>query len=378
MSRENGYIIAFICLLFALKSCIEPYQPELNKTDSEYILVVEGLITNEPGSFEITLSRSVPVDTTINSLPEQGANVFVTDDAGNHYQFYEYNPGVYRCIDENARAQTGRKYQLNITDSQGKNYESTLVEMKPTPDIKRIFWEEVSKNKFTGNEVETENGLNIYVESGESAGEASYFKWDYEETWKVEMPNYVTVDGGEGPPVQVFVTLPAEKKHCWITRSSSSILLKSLAGDESEKVDTFLVNYIPEYGDRLHYRYSILVKQYSLNKDMYDFWKNIKEFNEEIGTMYDHIPYSVYGNITCCDNENAKVLGYFNVAEVKTKRIFIDKNDHHLPTANSYGDCIYVRQPNAYYFGDGIYALSPFCADCRNFGSSIKPGFWED
>jgi hypothetical protein len=376
MGTKIKYCILLLALPLLFKSCIEPYRPELGESQSEYILVVEGLITNEPGSFKVSLSRSVPVDTTVNYLPETGAYVAISDDVGNLYELFETTPGNYKCADEEVRAHSDRKYQLIITDSDGKNYESALVQMEPTPDIKQVFWNEITKNVFDENEVHERKGIDISVES-EKGGESKYYKWDFVETWKIVMPDYVIVSGENGPPVQVLVNLPPEQQHCWVTWTSNNILLKSFAGQETGKVDSFLVTHIPENNQRLHYRYSIEVGQYCLDQEMYNFWKSIKEFNEDIGSMYDHIPNAVYGNITCCSDENIKVLGYFDAAEVKTNRIFIDKNELQMPTVNVYEDCIYGFRPNDYPFASGIYALSPFCVDCRNYGTSVKPDFWD-
>lgn len=377
MIRKTKYRLVQLLLLLFVSSCIEPYKPVLEKGEDEFILVVEGLITNQPGSFEVKLSRSVPVDTTINTLPERGAYVRVTDDAGNLYEFYEADPGIYRSIDNNAKAVHGREYQLSITDYEGNNYESSLVRMEPTPDIKRVYWKEVAKDVFVDNEVFQEKGINIYVESEEPDSETNYYKWDFTETWKIEMPNRVTVVVGIAGPKEIFVKIPPEKKHCWVTRPSAAVLIKSLAQQKQNKIDSFLVKQIPEDVDLLYIRYSIEVKQYCLSKEMYDFWNKIKEFNDEIGTMYDRVPYSIYGNISCCSNEENKVLGYFEVAEVKTKRIFIDKTEHRIPVVNYFDRCTYFGMPNPYPFVEGLYATIPFCTDCRETGSNTKPDFWE-
>ncbi|MFW6277499.1 MAG: DUF4249 domain-containing protein [Prolixibacteraceae bacterium] len=376
MTKKTKYY-PILALLFLVSSCIEPYKPVLERGEEEYILVVEGLITNQPGSFEVKLSRSVPVDTTINSLPERGAHVMVTADSGNIYDFYEADPRIYKSTDNNAKAAHGREYQLIITDFEGNTYESSLVKMEPTPDIKRIYWKETSKNVFADNEVFQEKGINIYIESEEPASETYYYKWDFTETWKTEMPNYVKVISGIEGIKEVFVKIPQEKKHCWVTRPSAAVLVKSLRQQEQTKIDSFLVKHIPENLDLLYIRYSIEVKQYCLDKEMYDFWNNLKKFNEEIGTMFDQVPYSIYGNITCCENEEKKVLGYFDAAEVKTKRIFIDKSEHRVPVVNYYDRCVYVGIPNPYPFVGGLYATVPFCTDCRETGSSTKPDFWD-
>ena len=376
MLMKPKYCLLILLLLLMAGGCIESFKPVLEKGENEYILVVEGLITNQPGSFEVKLSRSVPVDTSLNTLPERGAHVMVTDDLGNIYDFYEAEPGIYQSRDENAKAVHGRNYQLSITDYEGNSYESSLVKMEPTPDIKRIYWKETSKDVFVDNEVFQEKGINIYVESEEPASDIYYYKWDFTETWKTEMPELITVEL-QNEAIEVYVNIPPEKKNCWVSRNSSAILIKSIKQQQNNRIDSFLINYIPDDVDLVHIKYSLEVKQYALNKEMYDFWKRIKEFNEEIGSMYDQIPYSIYGNIVCCSDENKKALGYFNAAEVKTKRIFIDKEDHHLRTTNNFERCRYFTRPNRYPFVAPYYANNPFCADCRNSGSSTKPDFWD-
>ncbi len=377
MGTKIKYCIFLLALPLLFKSCIDPYRPELGKFQSEYILVVEGLITNEPGSFSVSLSRSVPVDTTVSYLPETGAYVAVSDDAGNLYELFETTPGNYKCTDESVRAYIDRRYQLLITDSEGNDYESSLVQMEATPEINRVYWKNVIKNEFTENEVRERKGIEIFVES-EKGNESKYYKWDFVETWKVVMPDYVTVLRMSGPAIQMLVNLPPEKQHCWVTMPSANILLKSFAGQETEKVDSFFVTRIPENNQRLHYRYSINVRQYCLDQEMYNFWNSIKEFNEDMGSMYDQMPYAVFGNITCCSDENIKVLGYFDAAEVKTRRIFIERHDHVLRTENVYESCVYGILPNNFFFASGVYASSPFCADCRNYGTSVKPEFWDE
>jgi len=109
---------------------------------------------------------------------------------------------------------------------------------------------------------------------------------------------------------------------------------------------------------------------------MYDYWKRLKEFNQDVGTLYDRVPLSIYGNITCCNNTEISVLGYFYAADVKKKRIFINHTQHLVNTENKYEGCLYVGNITSYPFAGFFYARSPFCGDCRYIGSNEKPDFW--
>ncbi len=79
-----------ICSLFILfSSCVEPFSPSLNEQDTKSLLVVEGLITDEPGPFGVSLTTSIPVydvENTVHSYypPVSGAEVQIVDGPTHH------------------------------------------------------------------------------------------------------------------------------------------------------------------------------------------------------------------------------------------------------------------------------------------------------
>ncbi len=364
-----------IVLLF-LGNCIDPYKPVLDNTESEYILVVEGLITNEPGSFKIKITRSVPIDTLASSIKETGAIVTISDDENNLYNLVEVEPGLYQCLEENVNAIVGRNYQLRIIDSDENEYESASVLMQETSDLNQLQWEETTEIVFFENEVVEQSGIDIFIDTDDPTNNTKFYKWDISETWEVVMPNSITALDGMGNPYETFVIVPEEKKFCWVTKSSQNILIKSVDNQSNSKVDHYLVKRLGPGEDKLHFRYSIEVKQYRLDKFMYEYWAKLKEFNQDAGTLYDRIPLSIFGNITCCTNSDVSLLGYFYAAYIKKKRIFIDDTQHQVKTKNKYEECLYVGEVTLYPFAGFYYSRSPFCGDCRYVGSSEKPDFW--
>lgn len=375
--KSLKYQFFTLCLLLGilLNNCIDPYRPKLNDEDIRSILVVEGLITTETGSFEVSLRRSVQLDTLVNFTLESGADVYIIDSYGNRFDLVETNPGKYRNLNGNDMAQTGTEYQLFITDAFGRQYESSPVLLEQSPDFGDLEWEQTVIPVFRDNEVFYQKVLNIYVNASDPANETEYYQWDYTETFEVVMPNRIKALDGMGMPYETTVTVPYEKKYCWVTRPQTKILVKSVAGQTNSNVNKFVVLQIPENNDRLHYRYSIEVRQYRINKEMYNFWKKLKEMNENAGSLYDQIPTSVFGNISCCEDDS-KALGFFYAVDVKSKRIFIENYEHSLPSVNAYDECIYVTDPTGNHFVNQFYARSEFCSDCKAYGSNTKPDFW--
>jgi hypothetical protein len=141
-------------------------------------------------------------------------------------------------------------------------------------------------------------------------------------------------------------------------------------------------------------KYSILVNQYSLNEDEYLYWEKLQNIGEQVGGLYDIIPSSVPSNVFSLVDPNEKVLGYFSVSAITSKRIFI--KDYFAGTVTPYTDarCIADTIPGNGPIKDLNYtvwilvqsSLPPYivttndegCADCTLRGTNVKPDFWID
>src|ERR1035437_9983428 len=80
------------CLILFLNSCITQFIPPTN--EDKQLLIVEGLITDQPVINTIKLSKSLPLGTINTSNPLPGCNVSISDDLGNTYQLSETYSGT--------------------------------------------------------------------------------------------------------------------------------------------------------------------------------------------------------------------------------------------------------------------------------------------
>jgi hypothetical protein len=384
MQKKQLNIIISFMLAAMLFSCEEPFSPDIDIKEYESMLVVEGLITNETGPFRVRLTSSVPLDTTVNKVPVNGAIVEILDTHGKTYILNGISDGWYETFEKNLQAEEGVGYTLNVTTPDGMHYESSTVEMVKGPEIEDIYFEESYYTDYSGIKPREERWLDILIDAKGDDGETSYVKWEYEETWEIKIPNDVKVANSYGFIYDEVVKPNDEMRHCWVTSKSNTIKVASTEQQDVNNIQGFLLKSIGPGGNQLHLKYSILVKQYSMNKELFTFWNKLKDSNENIGSMFDKIPSAVYGNITCCsDNKNS--LGYFMVSDVQKKRIFIAKPEHRVRTFTGYEDCLYAYQPlpGYVYFGETedngipIYNTAPQCIDCLNEGTNVKPPFWE-
>ena len=369
--------LLFIVIVFfqlIINGCVTKFLPEIK--DDQRLLVVEGLITDQPEVYSVKLSWSIPVGSEQKVRPISGWNVEVHDDLGNIYQYTESpDTGTYISDKETFQGVVGRIYTLYINtlgvSSSHHSFESIPVEMRAVPPIDSLFYEKVTIREGTESRGPVE-GCQIYVNSYDPEGKCRFYRWDYSETWKFEIPYMV------------------KNNVCWITTNSTKINIKNTSVLAEDRINCYPLNYITNESDRLSVRYSILVNQYSISEDEYSYWEKLHNITQEVGGLYDIMPSSVRGNVFCTEDPDLQVLGYFSVSSKTSERIYVD--EIFRGPVNIYKDCEGESYPagefipglNVYrwiIFESNIYVTITYdkrCADCTTRGTLTQPDFWEE
>lgn len=368
-------LIQLIAYLLSANSCIVQFLPET--TEDQDILVVEGLITDQPGPQTIKISTSMPLGTRSTLKPLAGCNVRLSDDLGNFFSLNEKTDGTY-LTGLSFQSSVGRYYTLHIQTNSSHhilNYKSAPMLMKPVPPIDSVYYERVVLSRASDGYPLGE-GCKVYLNTHDPENICRFYRWEFTETWEFSLPYIVT------------------NKTCWISNNSDKINIKTTASLSEDKIDRQPLSFITNGSDRLKILYSILVNQYSLNEDEYAYWEKLQNTVEQVGSIYDIIPASVPSNIKCIENPSENVLGYFSVSSVKSKRIFI--KDQFRGLFNPYTDCENVTVPyndpltnlgaTIWVIIDhpeprpGYKVLTYFkgCADCTVRGTTQRPDFWRD
>jgi hypothetical protein len=387
MGKIFKYLFILIIIIIS-GTCSEPYTPELSKYED--ILVIDGVITNEPGPYTVRLSRSFHYS-ELEGLPEQQADVLIKDDQGNIAALEETSPGVYSTIDPDFRGIIGRNYQLIIYTADEQIWESEFVELKKVPEIGNLYAEFGEKTVHNKNK----EGFQIYVDTYDPDNQTRYYRYDYEETWEysVPYPSYYLVKNG----LLLFRTENVGR--CWRSLPSEDILVTSSENMQSDIIKRFPVNFVSTDNNRLSIRYSILVRQYSLSREAYVYWNQLSVATQNVGTMFDKQPAQIRGNVYNLNNPEMPVIGFFEATSVDTKRLFLTRSD--LPKDakqtsefascrsdylviqkslylqyDEWGYCMVLDVSNAEIL-NGLGVVSRFkCCDCTLTGSNIMPSFW--
>src|SRR5690606_36807471 len=141
----------------------------------------------------IKLSKATTIDNDA-VIAETNATIVVKDDAQNTYTFTENTPGIY-ISNTQFSAQKNTNYQLFITTSGGETYESNPAKTTSNSTIEAV---DVKINKgFSGNDE-----FELSVSSFDPTGQSKYYRYTYEETYKIIAPYW--------SPYKIILTDPNE------------------------------------------------------------------------------------------------------------------------------------------------------------------------
>jgi len=377
-------ILGLFYLILLFSNCVEEFNPEAQ--GYENLLVVDAFLSDSDESFTVTLSRSFPIDTT-QFIPESGAFVSLSSESGETHNLQETgSPGNYQT-NGNIMTQVGQSYKLSIQTQNGNQYESSEVTMRKTPEIDSITF------RYEEKTTAGLQGMQVYANTHDPANNTWYYRWEWDESWEFSMPydSYLYWEDD-------MIILRDERIYrCWKYDSSTSIDISSSKSLTEDRISDFPLIYVTTQTDRLERKYSLLVKQYGLSEESYNYWKELQNVTENLGTLFDPQPSIIYGNIININDPNEIVLGYFDASTVSEQRIFISRKQ--LPPGtripNFFSHCIdsivsggeipamvedrwqlVTETINEAGFPAYLMSTVP-CIDCRLFGSNIKPDYWD-
>ncbi|MBE9512036.1 MAG: DUF4249 domain-containing protein [Bacteroidetes bacterium] len=339
--------LSIILLLFFLLvySCIEPFDFNI-KGDKSKSLVVEGLITNEPGPYFVYLTRTTDYSSTIESIEVvEGANVIISDDLGNSETLTETRPGIYETKPDSIQGIQGRSYKVIIETPDGKQYESKPELLSSVPEIDSIYYEFQEKQTPDGT---PDNFINVYIDTSTPENGGNFFLLKWHGIYEVFTQ----------PEDYIYREAPAPKPccaQCWVSEYNTDLIIvddKYVIGNKIEKQK---VISIPANSRYFSYKYYAIIEQLSLTKKAYDYYDLTSKQINYAGSFFEPPPAFIKGNIQNILDPKDHVFGYFGASSITKTSIFIP------------------RSAVPYYMGPWIMP-----DDCRTISNSttVRPSFW--
>jgi hypothetical protein len=174
---------------------------------------------------------------------------------------------------------------------------------------------------------------------------------------------------------------------------SGSILLGSTVRLSSDVIKDLPLNRVPISTNKLFIKYSILVRQYGLSRQAFEYWTDLAKTTQGTGSLFDVLPSQVTGNIRNVADPHILAFGYFSAATEETKRLTvaprlgiyprcIEPDTIPLRCSSREGDECALNTPKLLltYWGarsDSVLVAAHSCADCRiGGGTTERPSFW--
>ena len=391
MLRQKNLFILIAALGCFLNSCVEPF--EAATEDFESALVIEAIITNELKFQEINLSRAFRLENDL-PLPESNATIRIVENDQSEYTFRESTPGRY--VSTNMfNAQPGVPYQLFVSTADGRSYRSRPSTLTRNTPIGELY----AATEINDDDIE---GVAILVDTFDPEGMSRFYRFDYEETYKIIAPRWNPQDFllvYDPPPTFInVVPKTREEEVCYNTVNSVRLILGNTSGFQEDRLSRFSVRFLARDNFFISHRYSILVRQYVISREAHTFYETLNEFSGTESLFSENQPGFLSGNISSETNPNEKVVGFFDVSSVSSRRIFFDHADFYpedlIPafpepcpiTIPIRSELLPAIEFNRVKFWarhapedatEGNFKVVPrVCGDCTALGSNVVPDFW--
>ena len=361
--------------LILLTTCIDPIN--IVTEGNEGVLVVDGLITDQPGPYTVRLSNTSNYVTLNGNQIRQviGAQVKITDNEGTIEVLEETSSGTYQTKDSGIQGIIGNTYTLDITLPDGSQFQSEPQLLNAVDDIDSIYFEFEQRTKFDaeGNEV-PDDGFNIMADVS-NVTDDDFYLWKWSGVYEILTspkdrtkpgPNFNSPPRVPDPPncsgyilAGGIVTKVCDDCctccNCWVELTNNQFHVATKTAYSNNKLKRVPIAFVPVDNRIFYNKLYAVFDQYSLSKRTFEFWNTAKNQLESNGSIFEPSPSKIPSNILSL-TEDQDVLGIFGASAIKTQAIFISKTDIPYPVQS---DTMNI--------------------DCRDFGAksiSKRPIFW--
>ena len=319
--------LASLASLATLSTCSDPIVPEFDFQTG--FLLIEGRITNEPGTSFLNVSRSDLVLETYALIPESGVQAeFVDAESGATFPLIAQGRRLVPA--DPFAAEDGRSYFARVRTSRGEVFESTperLPRAVPIVEARIDFEQDAffseARNRFVP-------AFLSRVTFDDPAGEANYYLWE-QQTWSEQLvcitcPSQTAYRNGSCVPRQTFRNSQFDylcDVPCWATsRTQGTNLFTDELTDGNRVRDITVGRDVWDNGGGLLTE----IQQYNITQAAYDYNLVLREAAEGGGSLNAPQPATLVGNVSALEGTETLSLGFVGVAAVSTERIYFDRD----------------------------------------------------
>jgi Domain of unknown function (DUF4249) len=343
-------------------------------------LVVDGLITDEPGPYTVKLSLSSKIESFLefSTRPVSLAKVTIFDNEGNSELLDEINDGdgIYQTKPGGIRGVVGREYALRIETYEGEVYESIPDKMNPVGKVDSLYY---TLESFQPLDAPTEYGFRVYVDAQGVPDSDNLYRWKFTGTYVINTnPEFHTVGRCMPDPrpcsgfvlnsIGVLQTISnCSCCTCWVNQFEDKPYVSDNQFISGGRFKNIAVAYVPiDYWTFL-LKYRFEVKQMSLSRMAFDYWKTIQSQKEGGSSLFQPPTGKIRTNIF--EKNGAKeVQGIFYASAVKLKQKYLTSENV---------DKLFLHIRNRNTCGPDVKNVNESCLLAFKYSSTKPPADWQ-
>lgn len=287
-------MVMLMALGQTLTGCEEPISFD---TPEDHFLVVDGLISDLPGSTEIRLTTSFRYTEPVQNNAVNNAEIRIIDSNGGSFPLRNTNNAGFYIPESTAFAAIpGTAYHIEVIHL-GKSYHS-IPEVMHSPRSYTLDSRVEHITVLMDNRIPIKQKVVAFYAhiSNESVAESNtspYLKWNW---------------SGYFPGAPVITEAPTEYVKIFDLSNLDTIppLQVGYRRDNFTEQKEFILS----------------TTQYTISKEAFDYWNLIKKQLENTGSIFDSFPSTIKGNVYPQDG-HSPVAGYVMVAATSKKQLNI-------------------------------------------------------
>lgn len=310
-------IVYFFALFSIITGCLDQIELDVPDDLQRSSLLIQGSLTkSETAQASVNIQILPGLDRFNAPISVISAAVNLRDEDGQTFPLPHVGEGLYEAaIPEagNFQVEFFRDYQLQVTLSDGRTFESAPETLLPVPKISAIQTDSIVREVAGEEEGEVENVtfIEFYVDSPlriSEEAEKSRLRWEVYEAFEF---------GEDNPRMETT-------RVCYITQVLNRSDVKIYNG---QTFSGEMLERHPLTATRLDFRfaegYFVTVVQESLSAEAFTYWEQVQTVTERNGNMFDEPPGQIVNNLRSTGDTEQEVFGYFSVSAQDTARLYI-------------------------------------------------------
>ena len=369
--RGNPVISIFIILCSA--ACVDRINIDVGATPY-FPIVIDGLISDQPGPYKILVTKAFDIQSKYSlKVPLSVKRMVMSDNVGTSEVLAETSQGVYQTNPSGIRGTVGRVYKLRIELLDGRIYETkpdTLFAAGTIDSVYHAF-------KEVKNDTLITYGFDILFNSTSASGNKFNFMWKFVGTFQSdtnpELYDTLCIEARCPKPLrcsayvahqgsgELVYQKPCECCTCWYNFFNIEPLISSNQFVQNGSFIGLRAVYVPVTQWTFMYKVHAEVRQLSLSRQAFDFWKGVKAQQGASASLFQPVTGKIISNFVQVSGPPAEMEGLFYATAITSKSIFITREDVPNP--------LFIPPQNL-----------PFKNTCRSLfpnSTTVKPSFWD-